>query len=205
MIKDFLPRYHSKIEPQMFVLYNESNNWTRIFTVRYNTDQFAKAKRTTEKEFSSLLPNDVVEFKHISGLVQNDNALKLWKAFKNICLLFSIISIIISSIGLFGLVLFYIKRKLRAVCIRKVFGFSVFILYLNLLSEFFWLILISNILAWPAGYLVYKFLPGAYKYNIQIWEFLLASTIIIVVAITTISYNLMKSVRSNPADVLKYE
>jgi len=205
VIKDFLPQYHSKIEPQMFTLYNESQNWTRIFSVQYQKGQFAKAKEVTQREFAAMLPNDVVEFKPVSALVQNDNTLKIWKVFRNICMLFSIITIIISSIGLFGLVLFYVKRKLREICIRKVLGFSVINLYLNLLSEFFWLILISNVIAWPAGYVVYKFLPGAYKYNIQIWEFLLAASIIMVVAIATISYNILKSVRSNPADVLKYE
>ncbi len=64
---------------------------------------------------------------------------------------------------------------MKEIGIRKVLGFSTASLYYNLSSGFLKLLFISVVIAWPGAYGVYKYLPGAHKYPIQIWEFLLAT------------------------------
>jgi putative ABC transport system permease protein len=118
---------------------------------------------------------------------------------------FAVISIIISSIGLFGLILFYTRHKLKEVGIRKVLGFAFRQLYYSLSSDFIKLLLISIIFAWPAAYYAYIALPGANKYPIQIWEFVIATLLILFVALATISYQIIKAVRVNPVEILKEE
>ncbi len=66
--------------------------------------------------------------------------------------------------------------------------------------------MISIVLAWPAAYYVYKVLPaGANKYGLQIWEFLIATLIILFVALVTISYQIIRTLRVKPVDILKDE
>jgi uncharacterized membrane protein (UPF0182 family) len=72
-------------------------------------------------------------------------------------------------------------------------------------SEFLRLILISIVIAWPAAFCVYRLLPGAGKYTLQIWEFLLATAIIIVVAAGTISFQIIRALRVRPTEILKDE
>jgi len=52
---------------------------------------------------------------------------------------------------------------------------------------------------------VYKVLPGANKYGFQLWEFLIASLIILAVAFATISYQIIKALRVRPVEILKDE
>jgi putative ABC transport system permease protein len=120
-------------------------------------------------------------------------------------LLFAVLSIFVSSIGLFGLILFYTRNKLKEVGIRKVLGFTGGQLYYTLSSGFIKLLFISVIFAWPAAWYAYKSLPGANKYPIQIWEFLIATGIILLVALATISYQIVKALRVNPAEIIKDE
>jgi putative ABC transport system permease protein len=118
----------------------------------------------------------------------------------------AIITIIISSIGLFGLILFLTQRKMKEVGIRRVLGFSYGSLYMTLSSEFIRLIFISVLLAWPAAYYVSRVLPaGANKYDLQIREFILATLMILIVTVGTISYQIIKALCVRMLDILKDE
>lgn len=70
--------------------------------------------------------------------------------------------------------------------------------------DFLKLLLISLILAWPSAYYVYRELPGN-KYPLDIWEFLVATGIALVVAIATISYQIVRALKVKPIVILKDE
>ena len=77
---------------------------------------------------------------------------------------------------------------------------------MTLSSEFIRLIFISVLLAWPVAYYVYRVLPaGANKYDLQIWEFVLATLLILIVAVGTISYQIIKALCVRLVDILKDE
>jgi len=206
VIKDYIPfSVHNPIEPHMYRLIPDSAGMSGVFTVRYVPGNEKKARELVTEVFQNTLPDDAFEFKHIQYLIQHENALKTWIVFRKMCIFFAVISILISSIGLFGLVLFFARRKMKEIGIRKVLGFTTASLYYNLSSGFLKLLIISVVIAWPAAYGVYKYLPGAHKYPIQIWEFLLATGILLVVALATISYQILKAAKTRPVEVLKDE
>lgn len=206
VIKDYVAfSVHNPIEPHLYRLIQDSILSNGVFTVKYIKGNEKKAMEITKKEFEQFFPEDAFEFRNIQTLIQNENAVKAWKGFRKICALIAILTIIISSIGLFGLILFFTQRKMKEVGIRKVLGFSSGSLYMTLSSGFIKLIFISIVAAWPAAYYVYKILPGANKYGIEIWEFLLATLIILLVALATISYQIIRAVKTRPVEVLKDE
>lgn len=206
VVKDFIASsVFMQIEPHMYLLQHENTNLNNIFSVRFNPGDFADIKRIVANEFGQFFPDDVVEFIPIQSIIQNEEVYKTWKEFRNIIIFFTLLSILISSVGLFGLVMFFSKQKMKEIGIRKVLGFSVGRLYLKLLSEFIGLMLISLIISWPIAWYIYKLLPGAYKYPLGIWEFLLATGIVLAVAVSTISYHIIKSIYTSPAEILKYE
>jgi putative ABC transport system permease protein len=206
VIKDYIPfSVHNAIEPHMYKLIPDSAGLSGVFTVRIVPGNERAARELVTEEFQRTLPDDAFEFKNIQYLIMHENALKTWMVFRKMCIFFAVISILISSIGLFGLVLFFTRRKMKEIGIRKVLGFSTVSLYYNLSSGFLKLLFISLIIAWPGAYGVYRYLPGAHKYPIQIWEFLLATGILLIVALTTISYQILKAARTRPVEVLKDE
>jgi putative ABC transport system permease protein len=206
VIKDYIPfSVHNPIEPHMYRLIPDSAGLSGVFTVRFVPGNEKKARELVTEEFQNTLPDDAFEFRNIQYLILHENALKVWIVFRKMCIFFAIISILISSIGLFGLVLFFARRKMKEIGIRKVLGFSTASLYYNLSSGFLKLLFISLVVAWPGAYGVYRYLPGAHKYPIQIWEFLLATGILLFVALITISYQILKAAATRPVEVLKDE
>lgn len=206
VMKDYYPYSpHNAIEPHLFRLMTDSVGLTGLYTVRFAPGKEQKAMQIVKDEFERSYPEDVAQFRDYEHLVYIDMGTKGWETFRNITIFLAILSILISSIGLFGLVMFYAKRKLKEIGLRKVFGFSLSSLYFTMTSGFISYILISVILAWPAGYYIYKNLPGATRYPLQIWEFLLATAITLIVALFTISFQVLKASQVDPAQILKDE
>ena len=207
VIKDYVVfSVYMQNEPHLYRLVQNSIIDDGVYAINFTGGQEKRAMEIVKEEFEQFFPEDAFEFRNIQFLVQNENAVKAWKAFRKIIAVTAGLTIIISSIGLFGLILFLTQRKMKEVGIRKVLGFSSGSLYLTLSSDFIKLTLISIVLAWPAAYYVYKVLPaGANKYGLQIWEFLIATLIILFVALVTISYQIIRTLRVKPVDILKDE
>ncbi len=87
---------------------------------------------------------------------------------------FSLLSIFISCLGLFGLAAFAAERRTKEIGVRKVLGASVANLVLLLSKEFTKWILIANIIAWPAAWLYLDSWLGKFAYKTEIgWVHLL--------------------------------
>jgi putative ABC transport system permease protein len=192
-------------EPHLYRLLRDSIVSNAVYSVNFAPGQEKAAMDIVKEEFQKFFPEDAFEFSDIKFLTQNENAVKAFQSLQKITSLIAILTILISSIGIFGLILFMTQQKMKEVGIRKVLGFSYGSLYITLSSWFIQLILISLLLAWPAAYYVYKILPGANKYGLQIWEFILASLIILAVAVATISYQIIRALRVRPVEILKDE
>ena len=206
VIKDYtVSSVFSPNEPHLYRLIPDTLVSNGIYSVNFVNGKEKEAMQAVQEEFEDFFPDDAFGFSNIRLLVENESAVKGFKAFRRITGLIAVLTIVISSIGLFGLILFMTQRRMKEIGIRKVLGFSSGNLYLTLSSWFIRLIIISQVIAWPAAFYVYKVLPGKDKYNLQIWEFLTATTILLLVLILTISYQIIKALRVKPADILKDE
>jgi putative ABC transport system permease protein len=192
-------------EPHLYRLLPDSVFSNCVYSVNFEPGNAKMAMEVVKDEFQKFFPDDAFEFRDIKSLTKNENAVKAFQSLQTITSLIASLTIIISSIGIFGLILFMTQRKMKEVGIRKVLGFSYGSLYITLSSWFIRLIFISLVIAWPAAYYVYKVLPGANKYGIQMWEFLIASLIILAVAVATISYQIIRALRVRPVEILKDE
>ncbi len=207
VIKDYVvSSVYMPTEPHLYRLIQDSVINDGVYSVSFVRGSEKKAMEIVKKEFEEFFPEDAFDFGNISALVQNEEAVRAWKMFRKITGFTAILTIIISSVGLFGLILFYTQRKMKEVGIRKMLGFSSASLFITLSADYIKLIIISVLIAWPAAYYVYKVMPaGANKYGLQIWEFIIATLIILVVALGTISFQIIRALRVHPVDILKDE
>jgi putative ABC transport system permease protein len=206
VIKDHVAfSVHNPLEPALFRLIPDSITTDRVYSIRFMPGSEKLAMDITRQEFEEFFPDDAFEFKNIQYRIRNENAVIEWGKLMKISVCFAILSMVISSIGLFGLMLFFTRNKLKEIGIRKILGFSFGNLYFHMSSGFIKLLIISIIIAWPAAYYVYEVLPGSNKYPLQIWEFLIATMITLAVAILTISYQIIKALKVRPVEVLKDE
>jgi len=120
---------------------------------------------------------------------------------------FSVLSIVISSLGLFGLAAFATQRRIKEIGVRKVLGAGEAGIVALLSKDFIQLVLFSLIIAFPvAWYTMNKWLEGfAYRINISWWVFAIAGITAILIAFITVSFQAIKAAVANPVKSLRTE
>jgi hypothetical protein len=120
---------------------------------------------------------------------------------------FSILAILISCLGLFGLASFVAEQRTREIGIRKVLGASVGSLWRMLSKEFVILVLLSCFIAVPvAYYLLHEWLLN-YEYRTEIswWIFVAAGIGALIITLLTVSFQAIKAAFANPVKSLKMQ
>jgi putative ABC transport system permease protein len=117
------------------------------------------------------------------------------------------LAIFIASLGLFGLASYTIAQRTKEIGIRKVLGASVLGIVRLLAKDFIKLVLIANLLAWPAAYYATnRWLEDfAYRFEKGWWIFALAGGLALLIALLTVSFQAIKAALSNPVEALRYE
>jgi ABC-type antimicrobial peptide transport system permease subunit len=117
------------------------------------------------------------------------------------------ITIFISCMGLFGLVMFAAQRRTKEIGIRKVLGASVADITTMLSKDFIVLVIIAILIASPiAWYFMDKWLQDfAYRINISWWVFILAGATAVLIALLTVSFQAIKAAIANPVKSLRTE
>ena len=120
---------------------------------------------------------------------------------------FSVIAMIICSLGLYGLSSFMAERRLKEIGVRKVMGASVTQIVSMMSKEFVRLVLVAFVIAIPLSwYAMQEWLQGfEYKTSLNIAPFLYAGLTALFIALLTISYESLKAANTDPAKTLRSE
>ena len=120
---------------------------------------------------------------------------------------FSVLSIAISCLGLFGLTAFAAQRRAKEIGIRKVLGATETGIVALLAREFLQLVALSLVIAFPvAWYAMNKWLQEfVYRIDISGWVFAAAGITALLVAFLTTSYQTIRAAMASPVNVLKSE
>ncbi len=120
---------------------------------------------------------------------------------------FTLIAILISCLGLFGLAAFSAEQRTKEIGIRKVLGAGVFNLTALLSKEFLKLVVIAIVIATPvAWWVMSKWLQAfAYRISISWWMFALTGFVAVFIALFTVSFQAIKAAMANPVKNLRTE
>jgi len=120
---------------------------------------------------------------------------------------FTSIAILISTMGLFGLMMFSAQQRTKEIGVRKVLGASIFDVLKLLSKEFITLVLLGSVIAFPiAYYFMQEWLDNfAYKISITPDIFIIALVIALLITLVTITLQGFKTAFSNPIDSLRDE
>jgi putative ABC transport system permease protein len=120
---------------------------------------------------------------------------------------FAVIAIFISCLGLLGLITYSVAQKAKEIGIRKVIGASVVSVVVLFLKQYFKLLLIANLIAWPlAWYLMNSWLQDfPYRIHISWWMFALALSAGLLTGLSTIAFKTIKAAIANPINSLRAE
>jgi ABC-type antimicrobial peptide transport system permease subunit len=120
---------------------------------------------------------------------------------------FTLLAILISCLGLLGLISYIIEQKRKEIGIRKTLGATTSKIVTEISSNFVKWILVSNLFAWPlAWWMASKWLQNfAYKTPIHLWFFPVIGFLSLLLALVTIISQTIFAAKLNPANVLKNE
>lgn len=182
-----------------------ANGLTTYIAVRTNTDNYKNVLPFIEEKWLEIAPSRPFEFsfhdQELSGLYEDEDQ------FSKFSILLTFLALFIASIGLVGLTSYMAEKRTKEIGIRKVMGASIGNVIKELSVDFIKLILMSNLIAWPAAYLVTLSWLRNFSQHIQIsWLlFLLAGAFTLLVALIITGFRAYLASARNPVETLRYE
>jgi ABC-type antimicrobial peptide transport system permease subunit len=195
--------FESTSQSIMF-LGSESMNWLYI---RIAPDvSLTNAIPAIEEKFNQIYPNAPFDFQFAE--VEYATKFEAEERIANLAKFFSLLAIIISCLGLFGLASYMAEQRTKEIGIRKVLGASVTNLWGLLSKDFAVLIIISCLIAIPIAYTVLNgWLDGYKEFRTPLywWVFALAGGGALAVTLITVSFQSIKAAITNPVKSLRSE
>jgi putative ABC transport system permease protein len=209
VVKDF--NYASLAQPiTPFVLEmprnpGQMNGRVRYVAVRIGASDLQQTLAFLKSNWENLVANRSFDFFFL------DNELdKLYSAEEQMGRVFgafTILAIVIACLGLFALASFTTELRTREIGIRKVLGARASGIVILLSKEFAKWVLIANVIAWPVAYYVMeRWLDGfAYRTDIRILTFVLATLLAFIIALLTVSFQAFKAALSDPVKSIRHQ
>ncbi len=203
VVEDFhFKSLHRVIEPFILMLFPD--NFDTI-SVRIMPGDVRGTIDFIGKKWAETYPEEQFEFGFLDSRI--DLLYESDRKIRDIFLIFSVLSIFVACLGLFGLAAFTAEERTKEIGVRKVLGASTGNILILLSKEFAKWVLAANIIAWPVAYfMMNRWLQNfAFKINIGLWPFILSAILALMIAQFTVSYQSIKASLTNPVDCLRYE
>jgi len=179
----------------------QSNNDVAIRIASGNALEATKKLETIWKKYSNLPFEFTFLDDNIDGMFRTEVRLG------GIVLAFTVLTIVIACLGLFGLAAYMAQTRSKEMSIRKILGASIPEVMIHFLRDFALPVAIAFIIAAPIGWFVMRtWLNGfAYRTNLEWWVIAISGLSVVVIAALTVSYQSLKVATENPVNNLKSE
>ncbi|GKH87451.1 hypothetical protein CE91St5_36080 [Parabacteroides distasonis] len=192
--------------PFVFALNNDIPNPKLVSYIRFNSKtnlQEAVAHvRETLKEIDPTFPFEISFYNTIlNNLYQKEQTLG------KLISLFGIMAILISIVGVFGLVLFETQYRRKEIGIRKINGATTGQILLMFNKTYIQIVSVCFIISIPIAWMgTQQWLENfAYKTPLHLWVFIVAFLIILSVTIGTVTFRNWQAANENPVNSVKSE
>ncbi len=203
VVKDFhFQSLHQEIRP-LIIQFNKGNNYQ--MSVRISPDDTGKTLEYIEMTWDSFREQQPIHMtfleEDLAELYSNEE--KTATIFN----IFSVLAIFIAALGLLGLASFSAMQRTKEIGIRKAMGASISGVLFSLTREYFWLILVATLVAWPLAYFFMKDWLQDYPTRISLEPgvFLFSSLLAFVIAALTVLLRVYQTASANPVRSLRYE
>jgi putative ABC transport system permease protein len=202
VVKDF--NFESLHKPVEALLIGYSQHGNRI-SLKIDAAHIDKGIAHLEKTWREAVPDVPLQFAFVDESIEKQYGQE--QKMQGIFYWFAGLSLLIACLGLFGLSIFVVERKIKEIGIRKVLGASVSGIIGLLSKDFLKLVLVSAVIATPlAWYFMNNWLQDfAYRISIGWSVFAIAGITAMLIALITISFKAIRAAVSNPVKSLRTE
>jgi len=193
---------HENIQP--LAIYPSQERFSRI-TVRTDVSNVSRSVEWITSVWKKHFPSALLDYNFLDKEIWEQYREE--QRFSKIFSCFSLLSLLIACLGLYGLVSYAATQRVKEIGIRKILGASVRGIVVLLASDFLKLILLAFVIATPvAMYAMQGWLRDfVYRINIEWWMFASAGLLVIMVALITVSFKAIKAAIANPVKSLRAE
>ena len=180
-------------------------NSTGSMAIRLKAGDFSNVIASIENIWNQVAPGQLFSYRF---MVDSFNTTyEAEQQLGRIFVTFTILSILIACLGLFGLAAFNAQKRTKEIGIRKVLGASIGQITYRLTTDFLKMVGLAVIISLPIGwYLMNKWLEDfTYRIEISWWVFAIAALIALTIAVLTVSYQSIKAAIVNPVKSLRTE
>ncbi|MEH6512031.1 MAG: FtsX-like permease family protein, partial [Maribacter arcticus] len=173
--------------------------------VKIQPGDFTNAIARIEGVWNTIVPGEPFDYYFMEDAF--NNTYQSERRLGNIFIIFTVLSLLIACLGLFGLAAFNAEKRIKEIGVRKVLGASVSQISMRLTVDFLKLVGIAILISLPLGwYVMNKWLEDfTYRINIPWWIFLLAAFLAVLISVLTVSYQSIKAAIVNPVKSLRSE
>jgi putative ABC transport system permease protein len=194
----------NKILPTLFEVPETAAEY-RFLVADISSSEFNETISEIESTWKHLISDTPFEYDFLE-----DNIQKLYEddqKMSQIITSFTVVALLISCLGLYGLSMFMAERRFKEIGVRKVMGASIGQIVRMMSVEFLKLVLLAFVLAVPlAWYVMRQWLEGfAYRIDIDASVFAYAGIMAVAIALLTVSYQSVRAASSNPVVALRNE
>lgn len=200
----------SAVSPMAFLMIPKESYWFPMplsvcyirVTEGFSLEDAKEAIGSTIKQFDPLYPYDIKTLDYYI-----EDAYHAEKNISSLISLFGILSILISIVGIYGLVVFETEYKRREIGLRKVFGSTTSEVMNRFSSRYIRIILVCTVVAVPISYFAVDKWLARFTTRVPIywWVFVLAFLLIAIVTLATTTWQNYRAASANPIDSLKSE
>ena len=205
--------YDFKIRPleqdqSAAMIYNRGENpdddYPWVLLVKTTGDQ-AAAKKRVEAVAGEVFPGRLFEGQYIEEMIAD--GFKDESRVLKIVLIFTLLSVLVSALGLFAMSSYYMQQEIRSVSVKKVFGADYSGVLKELVLSFMKMVGIAFVIGVPiAWFIMNRWLSGyGHRIDLHWWIFALAGLAVAFIAAISVLYQSIKTARTNPAEALKKE
>jgi putative ABC transport system permease protein len=190
------------LDPSLF-FFNKYGG--EFYSIRMNTSDLQGTVEHVRQAWMKAFPGNPFDYFFLDDFFnrQYENERKFGKLFTT----FSILAVIVSCVGLFGLSAYTATQRTKEIGIRKALGSTENGIFLLLSQEYLKLVGLSILIASPLIWWVMNNWIQAFPYRTTISPlvFLISGVMVLLVALITVSYQTVKASRTNPVESLRYE
>ncbi len=204
IVRDFHAHsLHNLIQPMVILPQNPSR--MQLFAVKTDGRHDETIKKRLQELYSQISPEEIFEVSYLAEEI--DNFYLREKSQFRIIGAFSLLAMVLSVMGLFGISLISISKRGKEIGIRKVNGSSITEILLMLNKDFIKWVLVAIIISVPVSvYLLSLWLKRfAYKTDLSWWIFASAGLSAVIIAILTVTWQSSRAATRNPVEALRYE
>ncbi|WP_422082869.1 ABC transporter permease [Ulvibacterium sp.] len=173
--------------------------------IKLRAGDFSNTLAGIETLWNKMAPGQIFNFRFMDDAF--NATYQAERRLGSIFMVFTVLSIVIACLGLFGLAAFNAAKRTKEIGIRKVLGASVSQIAYRLSIDFLRLVAISILVSLPIGWFAMNKWLEDFSYRIEIgwWVFGLAAFLAVGIAVLTVSYQSIKAAIVNPIKSLRTE